>query len=127
MELTSELVLRTYIDCLFRDGEDTNTAVITEAVMTTSGFNPERLKENEGKIIEMLNELPDQFKASVGGGWSFLNMLEDRHGNQWTGLHESMDQLLALGKAIGKISFPLPRDMWNVLPGGMPYVTYNDE
>jgi hypothetical protein len=33
-----------------------------------------------------------------------------------------MDQLFTLGIAIEKVSFQLPREMWNVLPGGMPYL-----
>ena len=70
----------------------------------------------ERKILEKDN----------GGGWSFLNMCVDKDGNQWTGFHEIVDKLLMLGIAIGKMSFLLPKQMWSILPGGMPYVVVND-
>jgi hypothetical protein len=69
----------------------------------------------------MLAELPDMFKESGGGGWSFLNACDDRHGNQWTGLHQRMEQLFQLGIGIDKVECQLPREVWPALPGGMPY------
>jgi len=52
---------------------------------------------------------------------SFLNACQDRNGNQWTDLHQRMEQLFVLGQAAGFVSCLLPRDMWAALPGGMPY------
>jgi len=65
--------------------------------------------------------LPEQFKGSAGGGWSFLNACDDKHGNQWTDLHLRMEQLFQLGIGIGKVKCLMPRAMWSALPGGMPY------
>jgi len=65
--------------------------------------------------------LPDEFHTGKGGGWSFLDACNDRNGAQWTSLHRTMDQLVCLGHAIGAVSFCLPREMWKILPGGMPY------
>jgi hypothetical protein len=122
MNLTAKKVNEIFLECLFKEGENTENHIIGEGIMHKIGFNPERLKANETKIIEMLNDLPDSFKKDGGGGMSFLNMCQDKENNQWTGLHQTMDELVCLGKAIGKLSFLLPKEMWSVLPGGMPYI-----
>lgn len=125
MELTAEKVHETFMNCLFKDGEPTENHKVGEGVMGKFGFHPERLKEAEPIITELLAELPDAFKKGSGGGWSFLNMCEDKHGRQWADLHKTMDELVALGTATGKLSFQLPREMWTALPGGMPYLVIN--
>jgi hypothetical protein len=123
--LNSEKVEAIFMDCLFKDGEDTSNHVRVEGIMSTVGFNPERLEIHRADIEAMLNELPDQFKKSGGGGWSFLNACDDKYGNQWTGFHQHMDQLFQLGVGLDKVQCQLPREMWSVLPGGMPYYVIN--
>ncbi len=118
--LTTEHVEKVFIDCLFKEGEDTSKHVKAEGIVTTVGFNPERLEIHKQEIEDMLNELPDQFKKSVGGGWSFLQACMDKHGNQWAE-HPTMEKLFQLGIAIGKVTCQLPREMWSSLPDGMPY------
>lgn len=122
MKLTAENVHNTFINCLFSEGESTEKYILGEGCITKVGFNPERLKNNEANIIEMLNQLPDEFKKTGGGGMSFLNICNDKDGNQWSDLHQTMDELVTMGIASEKASFLMPRDMWSVLPGGMPYV-----
>lgn len=76
------------------------------------------------EIREMLATLPGEFKASGGGGWSFLNLCTDRNGTQWTGEHRVMDMLVILGIAAGEAEYqPADRALWPALPGGLPYVT----
>ena len=41
---------------------------------------------------------------------------------QWTGFHQTMDELVCLGLAIEKLSYLMPREYWKILPGGMPYL-----
>ncbi len=123
--LSAERVEEIFRDCLFRDGEDTSNHVVAEGITRNVGFHPDRLNGHKAEIEQMLDELPDGFKRSGGGGWSFLNACEDKHGNQWTGLHQTMEQLFQLGIAIGKAEYQLPRDMWSTLPGGMPYLIIN--
>jgi hypothetical protein len=36
-------------------------------------------------------------------------------------MHATMEQLILLGVGIGKVKSLMPREMWDVLPGGMPY------
>ncbi len=110
-----------FMDCLFKEGEDTSKYIKAEGIVTNVGFHPERLKSHKAEIVTMLDELPDEFKESGGGGMSFLNACNDKHGNQWTSLYQRMEQLFQLGIGIGKVKCLVPRKMWNILPGGMPY------
>lgn len=123
--LSADRVSQIFLDCLYKDGEDTSSHVKAEGITSTVGFNPDRLNSHKAEIEAMLGELPDEFKKSGGGGMSFLNACNDKHGNQWTGLHRTMEQLFQLGIAIGKVECQLPREMWQALPGGMPYYVVN--
>jgi hypothetical protein len=119
--LTADRVEKVFMDCLYRDGEDTSSHVAAPGINHPVGFNPERLEQHRGDVLEMLGELPEQFRKDGGGGWTFLNACEDRHGEQWTGLHMRMEQLFQLGEALGAAKCQLPREMWPALPGGVPY------
>ena len=124
--LTSEKVESIFIDCLFKDYEDKTTFVKAEGIMMTCGFHPDRLQGHKEEIAGLLAELPDDYKVIGGGGMSFLNACYDKHGNQWTSFHRTMDQLFMLGMAIGKVSCLLPREMWDALPGSMPYYSISE-
>jgi hypothetical protein len=110
-----------FMDCLFKEGEDTSKHVKAEGIVSIVGFHPERLEGHTTEIVALLDELPNEFKKSGGGGWSFLNACNDKHGNQWTGMHLRMEQLFQLGIGIGRVKSLMPREMWSALPGGMPY------
>lgn len=109
--------------CLHDDDDPQDVVVIGEGIVESFGFRPDRLAENRDAIREMLAELPDTFRVGPGGGggWSFLNACDDRHGEQWTGFHRTMNMLFCLGLAAGFVKCVLPREMWAALPGGMPY------
>ena len=109
-----------------KDGNPLIEIVEVEALVSKFGFHPLRIQEHKNDIIDFLEELPDEFRSSVGGGRSFLNACNDEYGNQW-GEHRNIEQLFALGIAINKVKFMIPRDMWPVMPGGVPYVVYIDE
>src|SRR6185369_14392689 len=80
-------------DCLYQpeevsvDKKSPEDAVIVQGVMHTFGFHPQRLESHRAEVKGWLDDLPVKFRASSGGGWSFLNLCEDRNGTQWTGLH----------------------------------------
>ncbi len=120
-ELTSTNVESVFFDCLFQDEEDKSGAIFVEGIRTKFGFNPKRLNANAPEIGEMLSQLPDQFHKGKGGGWSFLNACTRQDGQLWTGVHAVVEQLMCMGMAIGKVGYLMPRDMWDVLPGNMPY------
>ena len=119
--INPDLVESVFVDCLFKKDEDQSGHVKAEGITMSVGFHPGRLEGNRAKIKEWLSSLPDEFKTSKGGGWSFLNACNDKDGNQWTGLHQRMEQLFLLGIGIGKVKCLMSREMWAVLPGGMPY------
>lgn len=127
MKLTAEKVEEIFEKCLFQEGEDTSKHVLAKGLVVNVGFHPGRLEASKNEIVELLDELPDSFKESGGGGMSFLAACDDKHGNQWTGEHRTMEQLFLLGIGIGKVVSPLPRDMWGILPGGVPYYTIKTE
>jgi len=126
--INPELVENTFLSCLFKEdeldesGNPKTEPIIVEGIQDKIGFNAERILENENQIIDWLKELPIEFRKTGGGGWSFLNACNDKDGNQWTGFHKIMDQLFMLGQAIKKVSYQMPRDMWEILPSGMPYI-----
>jgi hypothetical protein len=124
MKLTAENVSNVFKYCLFNEGEDSTNHVVGEAVKMKVGFHPERLSSHKEQIEKMLNQLPDTFKANSGGGCSFLEACVTADGYHW-GEHANIDELLSLGNAIGKASFLMPRDMWHIFPGGMPYFVIN--
>ncbi len=119
--LSAEAVNAIFQDCLFKNDEDASNHIKAEGIVHNAEFHPDRLNSNKDVIEAMLDELPNEFKESGGGGWSFLNACNDKHGNQWTGLHLAMEQLILLGIAIDKVKCLIPREMWKALPGGMPY------
>ena len=120
--LTPQHVEAVFMDCLFIDGEDTSDHIVAEGIVRTVGFHPGRIEQHRQEIHDMLAELPDEFKTSGVGGYSFLNACMDKHGNQWTGMHQTQEQLVQLGIAIGEVEYCMPRDMWVAFPGGMPYI-----
>jgi hypothetical protein len=114
-----------FLDCLFKEGEDTREHVRAEGIVHNVGFHPNRLRGHKVEISELLDELPDEFKKTGGGGMSFLQACNDKHGNQWTGVHTQMEQLFQLGISVGKVECLMPKELWSVLPGGMPYYVIN--
>lgn len=120
MKLTVANVQKIMFDCFFKDGEDTSNHVKGQGIRGPMGFHPERLEQHKADIQALLNQLPNEFMETGGGGYSFLNGCITKDGNQW-GEQSNVDELICLGVAIGKVSFPMPREMWSVLPGGMPY------
>jgi hypothetical protein len=115
-------------DCLYRedeiDGAPPEDAVIAEGVMAKYAFHPQRLESHKAEIAALCNELPDEFQKSKGGGWSFLNLCQTKAGVQW-GEHRNCEQLVVLAVATKQGSYPMPRDMWSMLPGSMPYVQFD--
>lgn len=131
MTLSSEDVEQTIMHCLYEpeevlDGKTPADAIMVEGVVRKFALHPGRVEESRQKIVEMLEQLPDSFMVSKGGGMSFLNMCVDRDGNQW-GAHRSMEALIVLGIAVKRVAYCAPREMWQALPGGVPYIVVNDK
>ena len=122
-----EEVNKAFYDCLYRPEEATGdkppeNAVTVEGILTKGDFNSRRLESHRERVVSWLKLLPTEFRKSGGGGWSFLQACNEADGYQWTGLHQRMEQLFMLGIALGAVEWCLPREMWSILPAGMPYV-----
>jgi len=122
------------VDNIFRDslftGEEIGTdntppegAVLVEGIVSNFGFHPERLVTHKDEIADLIALMPENFHQNSGGGWSFLNLCMDKDGNQW-GEHRNMEQLVTLAIATNQGKYVMPREMWSVLPGGMPYIVF---
>jgi hypothetical protein len=118
--LTSHRVDKILQDCRIREGEDELTMIVVEGIQRVYGFHPQRLAAHREDIRLMLGELDDTFQEEKGG-WSFLNACMDRRGDQWTDLHPTMEALLVMGQALDLGAFMPGRELWPILPGGMPY------
>jgi hypothetical protein len=102
------------------------TDIEVDAIVSMVSFDKAKLADHAELILAMLLELPTEFRQSAGG-WSFLQACMDRHGDQWTGLHRTMARLFAMGIALGLVKSLMPRELWEALPGGMPYYVILDE
>lgn len=130
--IDQERLAAIFHDCLFRPeeipaGKIPPGAVIVEAISSLGlGFHPDRLESHRAEVAGMLEQLPVEFMASKGGGWSFLNACRTRGGDPWTGFHLAMEQLFVLGIGLGMASYLAPRGDWPAFPGGMPYLIVDD-
>lgn len=134
MKLTAENVQAVTADCLYRDDEiDANgdfkvAPVYVEGIVNKYGFHPERLHSHARDVRTMLTDLPSEFYASIGGGWSFLNLCMRTNHSMWTGLHRDQEFLACLAIGLGLASwFPNEREHWAKLPGSIPYFIVNLE
>lgn len=133
--ISSEAVREAFRDCLYTQEQleaadkDENGVPVgciqVEGIMGPFGFNPESLAKHKDEVTAWLQALPLPFRTTEnggGGGWSFLNACQDANDVQWTGMHQTMNELFCLGIALDMAAWLMPRDMWQVFPGGMPYV-----
>lgn len=121
LDLTAENVFKVFSDCLLKeeeikDGEPICEYTMAEGIISDFVFNKERLNQHIDDIIELIEQLP-----SIEQGPSFLNLCINVNGTQW-GEHRNVEQLVALGVASNKLRYCLPKEMWSILPGGMPFV-----
>jgi hypothetical protein len=133
MKLTADNVKNIIMDCLFTEEEMKKytqkelmqKAIKVAGVITSFGLNPDKVALHKKEIMEMLNQLPEEFHNNIGGGWSFLNACNTREGVQW-GEHRNMEELFVLGIASNQAAYLMPRELWKSLPGGMPYLVVGD-
>lgn len=127
---TAERVDAIFWDCLYKDNEIVDGVVpsgtiVVEGIMHKFGFHPTRVGSHKEEVREILDTMPPAFHKEHGGGMSFLNLCDDKDGNQWTGQHSTMEQLLVLAIATGMGAYCIQREMWSMFPGNMPYVVFD--
>lgn len=140
-----QVELRSDLETLFGDGyavrvhdlmmyvlsDETETegegTTITEGVSIRVVFNVSRLEESKAKILSLVQEIvPDDFKRSFNGGFSFACLTRDRNGELW-GDQISAESLFMLASGVGAAGFCSPRETWDVFPFGLPYVWFDPE
>lgn len=114
----SELVSNAFMECLFKEGEDTSNHIRVEGIMSNFGLHPQRLEEQRELVTALLAELPAEFKE----GYTFLNFCTNKNGELWTGEHSICEQLIVMAIGLDLMSYCFPREMWAILPGSVPYV-----
>jgi len=108
-------------------GKTPEDAVIVEGVNTVFGFHPERLKALREVALGWMEKLRHEFFSGTeggSGGDSFLNLPFDKNENQW-GEHVNAQELACLLIGLGLAEWVFPRDIWHVLPGGMPLIVFH--
>lgn len=122
--LSAESVEELFDKCLAH-GTVSHPTVTVVGILHTAAFAINELERNKKLIGGMLAQLPTEFlpkDRGGGNGWSFLQACMDKDGNQWTGLHQTMEKLFMLGLGTDQVAYCLPRELWSGLPGSMPYL-----
>lgn len=124
--ISSQEIRSMFMDSLFKPEElpasgtpDEGTFVRVEGIVGGFGFHPERVKTHAPRLKEIIAELDPNFLV----GWTFLNLPFDKNGNQW-GEQPTANEFMCLSMANGLARYQFPREMWEVLPGGVPYVQF---
>lgn len=129
-----ERVTEILIDCLLTDDEAVQLGlagsverevelpeciVKCEGVIIGAGLMKARLETYRDEVKGFLNQLPDKFHDK---GESFLAACADEKGNQWTGMHKSVDELFVLGIGLGFVTLLGKGKLALMMPGGLPYI-----
>lgn len=125
--LNSKVVMDIFMDCMFRETPQPGTKFIgIEGIHDKIGFDPEKISLHKEEILDMLKYLPNDFNEDSGEGQSLLKAPFTKDDIQW-GEQIDADRLMMLGMAIGKVKYLLPRNLWFILPGGVPYYCITKE
>ena len=122
--INPERIHEIFNDCLFKEDENHSEHLPAEGLTISVGLHPERTENHASEVYEILMNLPSEFQEKTGGGWSFLYMCMDKDGNHCME-QSTAQELLLLGIATGWMSILMPRAIWSIFPGGVPYVMVN--
>ena len=115
-----------FMDCLYKEEELKNgnptDYLPAKGLMINVGLNPTRVAKHSNRIKEILEQLPPVFAE----GYSFLEIVNDKNGTLWTGMHKTADELVCLG-IVTKRAEVVMREVQAVLPGGVPYILIKPE
>lgn len=119
--LTAVRVRHIYADCYREERHTVKVAKVT-AWLCAHTLSDSRLYKYREDVIRMLLSLKPEARVDEKGGMSVAVMTYRGDNTQWTDDMSDIDKLIALGMAMGLLSFCAPRDKWPALPGGLPYV-----
>jgi hypothetical protein len=120
--LSSQTIDDLMHDCLTEDSD----GLTVEGVVNNYVLDKKALETHREDLKALAAQLPLEFHMSTGGGWSFRNLCMNREGVQWTSFHHVQEALCVLLIGLDVAEWVLPREMWQILPGGMPYFVIKD-
>lgn len=90
-------------------------------------LNQDDLEHHKHEIACILmNQDPKFFKHGEAGGCTFLNLPFNAQGVQWCEQFTAA-QLCILGIGLGLVEYLMPPEMWDALPGGVPYLAIENQ
>lgn len=101
--------------------DDTKQHMLVEGIKKTYLLSYAVLEANREEILAMLDNLPNEFKATGGKGASLLNACDDKTGQQWASTYDRIEQLFLLGMGLNVVQYLLPRALWSAFPRCFPY------
>lgn len=108
--LTAETVGQIYVACVHQDGEPTHEMVVATSIRSSETFNRTRLAQYREHIVQLLAQLPAEFRTPEGEVAS--KACYDQFGVQWTRVPSQVDWLFALGVAIEAAAILGPVSHW---------------
>lgn len=119
MDFDSVNIRNLATSCMFKPEEFKNLEYFTNNQITVTGisikacFDKKKIDEKRDIIIKLIDSIP-----GIEEGVSLLS-LSDKNSKVST---YSCELLMCLGVASGEIDYMYPRDMWDSLPNGFPFV-----
>lgn len=114
----SELTVKAFLDCLFKEGEDTTDYVLVEGITGMFGLHPQRLEEKREFVTAILAELSTDFKE----GENFFHLFFTKDDEQWTDNPYVGEQLVVMAIGLGLMEYCEPKNKQEFLPGWVRYL-----
>ena len=120
--LNEESVVSIYSRCVLGNNDFdsqglTCNFIIGEGVSFRSTFSAERLNDQREVIAGFIDQLYDIEHAP-----SFMKLSRNSKGESWTENDLVVELLVQMGTATGMLTFLYPPEIWEFLPGKVPYV-----
>jgi len=117
-ELTARNVFKVFCQCLTNPPQGDEI----EGILIRFRINRAKAEEFRDVIVGWIHQLPTAFLKS-GGGWTLMYLVLRADGAQW-GEQADSERLYVLAATLGLARFVFPREMYDRLPGGVPYVVF---
>lgn len=121
-KLTDENVWEVYNKCICKRDELNNIAdeelVKVQGIINWYTFNRQALEQERKHILSLLSQVTYRIRH----GMSIERVCYNKRQEIWTGSIQTIEALVCLGLAIGKVEYLLPRATWCLLKKKMPYV-----
>lgn len=127
-KLTPERVNELFTTCLIQHDIScgTDDDLIVEGIKMKVAFSKKSLAILSDDIKVLISQLPENaFNISKGNGMPFILLCNNKDGELWTGVHRIIEELIMLAIGINCCKYLLPKKLWKLLPGRLPYVVFD--